>query len=200
MKTLATLLGIFILIFSFGTSFGVSAEQSENKTGFISDDLFIYFHSGPGTEYRILGSINAGEEVQVLSAVERGYVQVKDNKGREGWIDNNYLNDSAGMRVALVELNAELADKNNQISQLREELASATSSLNETKQQYSELSKAKEELSVEHLKVSEQLDDQDFQTQKTYFIYGASVLVIGLILGLIMPAMTRRRNSNSSWS
>ncbi|WP_068544658.1 TIGR04211 family SH3 domain-containing protein [Thalassotalea crassostreae] len=200
MKTLATLLGIFILIFSFGTSFGVSAEQSENKTGFISDDLFIYFHSGPGTEYRILGSINAGEEVQVLSAVERGYVQVKDNKGREGWIDNNYLNDSAGMRVALVELNAELADKNNQISQLREELASATTSLNETKQQYSELSKAKDELSVEHLKVSEQLDDQDFQTQKTYFIYGASVLVIGLILGLILPAMTRRRNSNSSWS
>ncbi|MCW8833737.1 MAG: hypothetical protein OQK03_10490, partial [Colwellia sp.] len=44
------LIGFFIL---FATVFSVQAQ--ENTQAFISDDLSIFMHAGPGTNYRILG-------------------------------------------------------------------------------------------------------------------------------------------------
>ncbi len=182
-------------------TFSANAQQTpETKIGFISDDLFIYFHAGPGTQYRILGSINAGEEVQVLSAVEDDYIQIQDAKNRKGWIDASYLSDKQGLRVVLAELNEELADKSKKISDLTNKLSDTSSELVSTKQQLNAVQKEKEQIADKFAEASSVLDEQDFEIKKTWFIYGASVLVIGLLLGLIMPKLIPKKSySSSSW-
>ncbi|MEW6998879.1 TIGR04211 family SH3 domain-containing protein [Colwelliaceae bacterium BS250] len=184
----------------FTLSFSISAQQSsDNRTGFISDDLFIYFHSGAGTEYRILGSISAGEEVQVLSKVENGYIHVMDPNNRKGWIDANYLSEQPGLRVVLAELNEDLTDKTVQISTLRDNLSATSSELIKTKQQLATVNNEKQKIEKLYADAESDLDAQSFEIKKTWFIYGASVLIIGLFLGLIIPKFAKKRSS-SSWN
>ncbi len=37
------------------------ASSASAAIRYVSDDLFTYIHSGPGTKYKIIGSVNSGE-------------------------------------------------------------------------------------------------------------------------------------------
>ena len=45
-----------------------SAPQSR----YVSDNIYTFLHRGPGKQYRIIGSINAGEAVTQLAQSEDG--------------------------------------------------------------------------------------------------------------------------------
>ena len=62
-----------------------------NQTRYISDDVYIYLHGGPGTQFRILGSIEAGQEVTSLKETQGDYSKIVDHKGREGWVQSKML-------------------------------------------------------------------------------------------------------------
>lgn len=174
-------------------------EALENQTAFISDDLFIYFHSGPGTQYRILGSINAGEEVQLLGAVENKYQQVQDVQKRTGWVDAKYISATPGLRVVLAELNEELADKTAQLGNLQSKMSETNKQLNALKQKNLEVTKQNTDISQKFEQASNELDEKDLNIKLTWFSYGAGVLVFGLILGLIIPRFASRKSTYSSW-
>lgn len=197
MKNLLKILCITIVSFTYSAN---AQQASESKIGFISDDLFIYFHAGPGTQYRILGSINAGEKVQVLSNADEGYIQIQDAKNRKGWIDTSFLSDKQGLRVVLAELNEELVDKSKVISELTDKLSATSSALTTAKKKLIAEQKDKAEISKKFAEASSVLDNQDFEIKKTWFIYGASVLAIGLLLGLIIPKLVPKKSySSSAW-
>ncbi|MGL6176871.1 MAG: TIGR04211 family SH3 domain-containing protein, partial [Vibrionaceae bacterium] len=59
--------------FAFAVTLSLAAPSLCAQESYISDELFIYMHAGPGTEYRILGSINAGVPVKVMGAEKSGY-------------------------------------------------------------------------------------------------------------------------------
>lgn len=68
------------------------AQQALADTRYVSDNIFTYIHNGPGTQYRILGSVKAGEPLEVKAVnQEAGFTQVVDGRGREGWIKNSEL-------------------------------------------------------------------------------------------------------------
>ncbi|WNC67909.1 TIGR04211 family SH3 domain-containing protein [Thalassotalea nanhaiensis] len=196
MNTIQKIISLLILTISCSVT---AQESAENKTGFISDDLFIYFHSGPGTQYRILGSINAGEEVQLLGAVENEYQQVQDAQNRTGWVDAKYISATPGLRVVLAELNEELADKTAQLGNLQSKMSETNKQLNALKQQNQQITKENQEISQKFEQASSELDEKDLDLKLTWFTYGAGVLVLGLILGLILPRFASRKSSYSSW-
>jgi SH3 domain protein len=43
------------------------------------------------------------------------------------------------------------------------------------------------------------LGDENKQVMMRYMVYGASIAGAGLLLGLIMPALTRGRKKNDRW-
>ena len=68
------------------------AQQVLADTRYVSDNIFTYIHNGPGTQYRILGSVKAGEPLEVKAVNnDAGFTQVVDGRGREGWIKNSEL-------------------------------------------------------------------------------------------------------------
>ena len=180
-----------------------SAQAAENnyKQGYISDELFIYMHAGPGTNYRILGTVIAGSEVKITGSENNGYSEIIDDKNRATWVESKYVTTQAGLRFVVAELNGKIATNSDFTSQLDGKVNDLNSQVtlltNDKKKLMAELKQLTTTLAETRTKIK----DQDTNIQKQWFFTGALVLAIGLILGLILPRFfTRRRGAMESWS
>lgn len=186
------------LLLLFITAFSVQAK--ENEQGFISDDLTIFMHAGPGTNYRILGTINAGAQIQTTGESSNDYSEIIDDKNRITWIETKYITRQPGLRFVVADLNSKIANNSDITAQLDGEL-------NEFKSTIDALNKDKEKLQADYSQSQQQLKqaldkvkDQDTNIKKQWFFNGAIVLGVGLILGLILPKFfARRRSSMDNW-
>jgi SH3 domain protein len=177
-----------------------SAHAEEYSQGFISDELSIFMHAGPGTNYRILGTINAGSQIQITGQSSNDYSEIIDDKSRKTWVETKYITDQPGLRFVVADLNGKLASSSDNSTQLDGEV-------NELKSTIDLINKEKNNLQVELKQIQQQLKntqnkvkDQDTSIKKQWFFNGAIVLGIGLILGLILPKFfARRRSSMDSW-
>lgn len=192
---------VFITI-TLSSSFSVTAEENNYQQGYISDDLFIYMHAGPGTNYRILGTITAGSEIKITGKVDNEYSEIIDDKSRATWVETKYLTTKAGIRFVVADLNGKIANSSDFTSQLDGEVNALKSKLNvltnEKKKLADELNTVKTTLEDTRAKVK----DQDTNIKKQWFFNGALVLGIGLLLGLLLPKLLNRRRGSSmeSWS
>ena len=195
---------IFFLILLFiGNTHIVFAQENtpETSPGFISDDLFIYMHSGPGTNYRILGSINAGTQVQIHQELENNYQKITDARGREGWVESKYVSTNPSLKSVVAELNGKLASATEQLTQQDSELGDKRQSIQTLETESAQLKKQISELSQQLSETKKQLSTQDMEVKKEWFFTGAIVLGIGLLLGAIIPKLfgTKRRSQMESW-
>lgn len=181
--------------------FAAQAEESNYQQGYISDDLFIYMHAGPGTNYRILGTVIAGSAVKITGKVDNDYSEIIDDKGRATWIESKYLTTKAGIRLVIADLNEKIASSTDFTSQLDGEvnaLKSKVSTLTNEKQKLTDELKTIQSTLAE---TKNKVKDQDTNIKKQWFFNGALVLGIGLLLGLLLPKLfNRRRGSMESWS
>jgi SH3 domain protein len=176
-------------------------NSSKNKQGFIIDDLSIYMHTGPGTNYRILGTINAGSEIKITGKSDKGYSEIIDDKKRNTWVETKYLTTKVGLRYVVAELNSKIASSSDYTSQLDGEvnqLRSSVEILTEDKNKLlTQLKQVEQQLKTTTSKVK----DQDTKILTQRFYNGAIVLGIGLFLGLIVPRFfARRKSSMENWS
>jgi len=201
MNNVLNVIAFIAITLSSSLSLSVQAAENNYKQGYISDELFIYMHAGPGTNFRILGTVIAGSEIKITGEVDNGYSEIIDNKDRATWVESKYVTTQAGLRFVVDKLNEEISTSSNFTSQLDGEV-------NELKSKVNLLTNDKKELSIELKKLTDTLvqtqakiKDQDTDIKKQWFFTGALVLGIGLILGLILPRFfARRRGSMESWS
>ena len=177
------------------------AADSNYNQGYISDELFIYMHTGPGKKFRILGTINAGSKVQITGSVDGGYSEIIDNKDRTAWVESKYLTTQPGLRFVVAELNGKIATSSDYSSQLDGEVNELKSKVNLLTNDKKKLSAELQKLTATLEKTQTKIKDQDTNIKKQWFFNGALVLGVGLILGLILPRFfARRRGSMDSWS
>jgi SH3 domain protein len=183
-------------------SFSLLAEDalSDLDSGYISDDLFIYMHSGAGNNYRILGSINSGTEVKVTGQYENDYTEMVDDKNRNVWVESKYISLKPGLRFVIAELNERLANTTSNTDSMSEELAQAKNTIENLSSEKSQLNNEISQLNKTLMVTRSKLKDQDTNIKKEWFFNGAIVLVIGLLLGLILPRLAaRRKGSMDNW-
>lgn len=185
----------------------VQAEETDQQlsdenltTAYISDDLFIYMHAGAGNNYRILGSINAGDEVKLTGEVDNGYTQIVDNKNRHTWVESKYVSTTPGLRVIIAELNTKLANNEDNSQQIATDLTLAQAEITQLTEQAELLNGEISSLKTQLSQTQSKLSNQDLDLKKEYFFNGAIVLAIGLFLGLILPRLSvRKKSSMASW-
>lgn len=180
-----------------------SAQAAENnyKQGYISDELFIYMHAGPGTNYRILGTIIAGSEVKITGSEDNGYSEIIDENNRATWVETKYVTNQAGLRFVVAELNRKMATSSDFTSQLDGEVNGLKSRVTLLTNDKKKLTAELKQLTTTLIKTRTKIKDQDTNIKKQWFFNGALVLGIGLILGLILPKFfARRRGAMDSWS
>ena len=192
------------LAITLASSLFISAQAAENnyKQGYISDELFIYMHTGPGKKYRILGTIIAGSKIKITGAVDNSYSEIIDDKDRATWVESKYVTTQAGLRFVVAELNEKIANSSDYSSQLDGEVNELKSKVNLLTNDKQKLSSELKKLTSALEKTQTKIKDQDTNIKKQWFFNGALVLGIGLILGLILPRLFARRRGGAmdSWS
>tara|TARA_B110000091_G_C13734057_1_gene440320 strand:- start:420 stop:1067 length:648 start_codon:yes stop_codon:yes gene_type:complete len=174
--------------------------STDSEQAFIIDELFVYMHAGAGKNYRIVGTINAGAQINVTGIEKNDFSQLVDETNKMTWIASKYITQQPGLRFVAAELNAQLTSATDLNSQL-------DSQLNNIKETVSNLNDSSSQLNNEIAILTNQLASsqaelkaQDTDIQKQWFLTGAIVLAIGLILGLIIPKLGgRRRGSMDNW-
>jgi SH3 domain protein len=193
--------GLFVGL-ALSLSFPLLAEEAPANlaSGYISDDLFVYMHSGAGNNYRILGSVNSGIEVKITGKHENDYTEIIDDKNRNVWIESKYVSLKPGLRFVIAELNEKLANTAAGSDNLSEELSAAKSNIEKLTEERIALNDQISQLNKTLTTTQSKLKDQDTNIKKEWFYNGAIVLVVGLLLGLLIPRLTaRRKGSMDNW-
>ena len=172
------LAGLVVLL---GLPVASHAEQA-----WIKDEVRLHKRTGPGTQYRILSAVKTGDQFEVLSRAE-SWTQVRDAKG-DAWIPAGYLQNEPPARIQLERYIAESAQMRSDHGQLTtevEELRSAKAALTEQNALLDALTKKFERENFE-LRAGARWPE---------WISGASILIVGGILGMIVHASTARRQT-----
>lgn len=192
----------FIIVFC--TVISAQAQETnslKNKQGFIIDELSIYMHTGPGTKYRIVGTINAGSEIKTTGKSDKGYSEIIDDKNRNAWVETKYITTKTGLRYVLAELNGKIASSSDYTNQLDGEVNQLRSSVEILTKEKTKLLTQLKQVEAQLKTTQAKVKDQDTKILTQRFYNGAIVLGVGLILGLIIPRFfARRRSSMESWS
>jgi SH3 domain protein len=175
-------------------------NDSEGEIRYISDDLFTYLHSGPGRNFRILGTVVAGTRVILLQEdAEKNFAEIMDDKQRTGWIDAEFMSVSSSVRALVPGLQQQVEDTEQTIQQqrvsndlLNQQIADLTSQNTNLKTKLSDAEK-------ENAKITQTLADYDQTAQMEWFTRGGVVAVISLLLGIILTYLPKKRRRNDSW-
>lgn len=179
------------------------------QTQYVTENLNTYLRKGPGDQFKISGSIQAGEKVTLIETKDR-YSLIRDSKNREAWILNSELTStpsSKELTPLLQQQVQELTTKLNNIDrdwqqranemQRRTQLADRQSS--ELLEQNAQLKREIEILKNKNRDLEAIQDAESREIMIQYFIYGGSVLGAGLLLGLLLPVIIPRRRANNGW-
>lgn len=199
------LIGLTLLALS------ASAAVHAEETRYVSDDLSTWLRSGPGDNYRLAGTVNAGEAVTLLQTNDSTqYAQIRDSNGRTAWIPLKELKSEQSLKSRVPELENQvktLTDKLNNIdstwnertADMQKKVSGSDNAINGLKE---ENQKLKNELIVAQKKVNAanlQLDDKQRTIIMQWFMYGGGVLGVGLLLGLLLPRLIPSRKRNDRW-
>ncbi len=185
------------------------AQDADDNRRWVSDELTTFVRSGPTDGYRIVGTLTSGEPVTVLDT-SGDYSQVVDGDGDRVWVLSRELQDEPSATQRLPELEAQVESLTAELEGINEEwerrVAVMTDTLEAREQRIAELEARNQQLdsqvtdarqSVRGLQA--RLDTQEEDLLMRYFMYGGGVAGGGLILGLIVPHLPRRRKKSDRW-
>ncbi len=198
------------------------------ESRYVTDDLAIDLRGGIGTEYRILRMLPAGAPLEVLeqrdgwSRVRSGNVEgwmlsrfiasepaartrLADAEARADRLEaeNAALQqEMAETRAAHGQMQDELSNLRRAWDELQREHSTLAASAAEPQRLMAENRQLREQLAaLEQLAERQELENAVLRTdvQRDWLIAGAGVLTAGLLLGLILPPLLRRRRRSSEW-
>ncbi len=178
---------------------------------YISDNLIVYLHSGPSTQFRIMGSLNAGSPVTVKQHDNQTeFTQIQDTRGRVGWVESKFVSQDPPALTLLPQLQEELAQTKQALAEteqsqnqvLLDKDHTIEQQANEIKQlleQQSLLTQDIEGLQLKNETLQTRLDNQSETVQMQWLMRGAAVLGAGIFLGLVIPFLPRRKKKDPNW-
>ncbi|CAM2759888.1 TIGR04211 family SH3 domain-containing protein [Glaesserella parasuis] len=180
------------------------------QTQYVTENLNTYLRKGPGDQFKISGSIQAGEKVTLIETRDR-YSLIRDGKNREAWILNSELTSTPSSKELTPLLQQQVQELTTKLNNIDRDWQQRTAEMQRRVQQSalqsSELLEQnallKRELEIIKNKNRDLEAIQDVASREImiqYFIYGGAVLGLGLIFGLLIPALLPRRKSNYRWN
>jgi SH3 domain protein len=168
---------------------------------FISDELFVYIHSGSSSRYRIIGRVPASDKITVITKnVNTGWLEIKLSDNKTGWIDSTLLVDTAGVKAKLATANATIKDLNVKMSKLGKV---STDDLEVLETEIAQLTTSNSTLSEKLLAATtenETLRASVEQIDETKRILAKLYDVGAVLLGVFVGWLLTRRNKQKQWN
>ena len=189
----------------------LGASTQAFAADYIAENLSTYMRKGAGNQFKISGSIQAGEPVTVLDKKD-DFVLIRDSRNREGWVLASEISQTASPRELIPQLQQEVQTLTAKLKNMDSDWQRRTAEMQRRSQDaekqssnlFEENAQLKRELEIvknknRNLEIMQDAEKRTIAIQ--YFIYGGSVLVVGLLLGLIIPIiLPKRRSRNGGWS
>jgi SH3 domain protein len=162
------------------------ATSGQAQEAWVMDkEVNLTLRTGPGTQYRIIGSLTTGDVATILTRGE-GWTKVRTAEGKEGWVSAGFLQPSPPAQIKLERLGRETEELRRQVAELSEE----TTNLRTSKD---ELESGDEEQRIE----IDRLTRENYQLRAgarwPEWITGAGIVVIGMALGALLGRNASRR-------
>jgi len=111
------------------------ASLAHAETRYVTDKLSIELRRGPGNEYKITRTLEAGLALEVIEQTQEGYsrVRVGDAQGTEGWVLTQFLTTDRSARDRLAAAEKTAADAKAHAADLERQVADLTAKLGDTK-------------------------------------------------------------------
>ena len=178
-----------------------TAAHAEQGTAYISDELYIFMHSGAGKNYRILGSVDAGTPVTLVSGEENnGFLEIIDDKQRQGWVETKFINQDKSLKIQYQELGEQLAQTQQALRNAqaqRPELQTLNRDLQEQAQQ---LQAQLDQAIAERDALNAKQQGLKAKEKRQLLTYGGAIAFIGLFLGIILTVILSRRKRYDGWA
>ncbi len=193
---------------------------------YVSDQLEITLRSGPGTNFAIRRMLKSGTPVQVLEDNGEGYARATTADGTTGWVLTRFLTAEPVARDLLTKNEQEMqrmrqesalaqerligldqlegnlsrvqAENENLLTELQNLKLVAADSLKIIEENKA-LKQELEESSVKHQALIEENTRLGDESTQNWFLIGAGVLILGMLIGLTIPNIRwkKRRSSMS---
>ncbi len=194
-STLLVLFSVYGLTLS-----GSAAAQEESRPAFISDALFVYLHSGPSNQYRIVGTINAGQSVTYLGEdAESGYAQIQYEDNKTGWLPKEYVSYTPGLVSQLEQLKADYASHNETILELEQQRDQLNGQLNQAVAERQTALDQLEQANRAYDQLKLQVESTKTSIWQNPMVLGSIILLAGLLFGLILPLLLPKRRNSERW-
>lgn len=197
-----------LILVAFCTIFSLNSNA---QTGFISDNIYTYIHKGPSEKFKILGSINAGDSIEIIERSDNGkYTKIIDTKGREGWVISKFTSLKPSIKKRYADLQENLAQKIESNNVLTAQSDSHSSEITKLKNlhvnQLEELNKnitqLKKNLSTannNYLAIQSQLKTEDEDIKIKWLTNGGLLVLISILFGMIICSLISKKKKKNSW-
>ncbi|MFK5953858.1 MAG: TIGR04211 family SH3 domain-containing protein [Desulfobacterium sp.] len=191
---------LFCVIFFVGISFA--------ETVYVGGVMKITMRTGPGTKHKILAMVATGDSLKIIET-GRDWTRVRDAEGKKGWVLTRFITRDVPMKRqvdALEKKNKDLTvllekirAKNRDVEATRKKLAVIEDAYNRLKKKSADflaLEAAHEEMTQAFTQQKDRILTLESRLSKEdikWFLSGAGVLVVGIILGV----STRRKKQRS---
>ncbi|MEM0514146.1 TIGR04211 family SH3 domain-containing protein [Pseudoalteromonas sp. YIC-827] len=171
------------------------------STAYISDDLYIFMHSGAGKNYRIIGSVNAGTQIKLVTGTENnGFFEVVDDKERQGWVESKYINQEQSLKVKHENLAEELASTQQKLRDVQAQVPQLQSMNSDLSTQTEQLQAQLDQAIAERDAVQTKQQNLRAKEKRQLLTYGGAIAFIGLFLGIILTIFLSRRKRYDGWA
>lgn len=168
------------------------------ESAHIADDVYVFMNSGPSNQYRINGRVNSGEAIETLDR-RNDYVQIRTEGGRVGWVPANFVAEGASDLIRMPELESELKESKQRITVQQQRIdvleQAAQSRADESKESKARVIELEQEISS----LKAQISNMDQSNLMRWLTHGGLVALGGVILGLLVPYLPKRRKPRNDW-
>lgn len=179
-------------------SLGATAD-----TQYVSDVMRIMLRVQPSENAKLIRTLPSGTPLELKGVSSGDFTKVTDPDGDTGWVLTRFLMDTPAAQAILPGVQKDLENCEQQRDSATEGLKSCESSsgsrIGKLQTRNQELEAALTESRREVAELQSAQDQQSGREMRDWFITGAGVLAGGVVLGMIISAMLKRRRP-SAWS
>lgn len=180
-------------------------------TQYVSDELSIFMHSGPSLQYRIIGAIEVGTAINTLEYnSETKFSKIKMSDGKVGWVKSSELQTEPPAKSLLPEIQKQLEEAQNELDKINnksdrvgtvqeQEINDKDSIIAQLDSEKRVLNNKIADLEARNMELDLLQDTKDERIKMEWLMYGGSVLVFGMLVGIIIPFLPRRRKRHDNW-
>ena len=157
------------------------------ETAWVRGEVRLNLRTGPGTQYRIIASLQTGDRVKVQQRAE-DWIKVAPEEGPPGWIPEGYLKSEPPASLLLADLERET-------SVLRKTSAKNSKEVAELAESNASLTEQDEEQRLEIDQLRRENIRLKARARWPEWITGSAIVCVGMIIGAILQRSSGRRAS-----